>query len=149
MNKNEPVIVASQFVPTVIFPPEARGFINKHLVTPRCESFLAHIAPNIESIQLNSGLMFTNVDWSLEKIYKCLGDLNKQETGELTHRIRYFVTHDEDLTPIQLDLLCPIMSNQIKYGRICFGRTPICYFIYVGLQEMLTFVKQNHFKIPR
>ncbi len=131
----------SSYVPYLYFGKNTHQVVNEQFIQPRVGKFFA--AREINSYQpLEIKNYISDKDYKtveFKYFYTCLltGIQKERSSGKIAFPVRYGITLDEHIT----SKIC--MKTQIKYDEILLNTTPIFYFIYVDLKEILSFVRNS------
>lgn len=112
--------------------------INSQLIDPKVKKFFD--AKNIKTYrEIDAGDAISDLDFKkVEFSYfyeKILFDIHKTD-GDIEVVPKYLVTIDKS----NCKLVCP--QTNIQYDCISLNETPVLFFIYLDLNEVLTFMRQ-------
>jgi hypothetical protein len=112
--------------------------INSQLIDPKVRKFFD--AKNIKTYrEIDAGDAISDLDFKkVEFSYfyeKILLDIHKTD-GNIEVIPKYLVTIDK----INCKLVCP--QTNMQYDCISLNETPVLFFIYLDLNEILTFMRQ-------
>lgn len=134
----------SSYVPYLSFGKDTHQVVNEQFIKPKVKKFFA--ARQITYYQpLKLECYISDKDYkdyktlTFECIYDCvLAEIRKElSTGKVSLPVKYEITLDEQVT----SKTC--RDTQIKYDEILLNNSPILYFIYIDLKELLSFVREN------
>jgi len=131
----------SSYVPYLSFGQKTHQLVNEQLIQPRVETFFA--ARGVVLYQpLEVKNYISDKDYKVVEFkyfYTCiLAEIKKElSSGRISCPVKYEITLDEQVT----HKVCA--KTQIKYDEILLNKTPIFYFIYIDLKEILAFVRNN------
>jgi hypothetical protein len=139
--------VISPFNPVVSFSPKSMKRVNEQVIYPKLEKFFEHRG-GIDSYEaLDPDKIQTDIEFKQKEsqesyvksyIYKeLMNTISKNDDGSINFKRRYVVSFDEDLTP------CTDKTTGMKYGELKLGMQAILYFIYIDLQDIISFIKQE------
>lgn len=138
MNHNNELL--SNYNPYLSFKSETAAYINKKLITPKIKEFF-DIRNIKEYSQIDnniyiSDLDFKNIKFSFfyEHIFK---DIHKEENGRIICPIKYCITID----PLLCTKICS--ATKIRYDEICLGKTPVLYYIFIDIADIMKFARQQ------
>ncbi len=133
----------SNYVPYLSFCKDSQLLINEQFIRPKVKNFfeVRKISEyeHIEISQYISDLDYKTKTANVQYFYKnILVDIKKSpSSGKVQSVIKYSITLDEQVT----SKVCE--KTKIKYDEILLNTTPIFYFIYVDLKEILDFVRKS------
>lgn len=112
--------------------------INSQLIDPMVRKFFD--AKNIKTYrEIDAGDEISDLDFKkveLSYFYeKIFFDIHKTD-GDIEVIPKYLVTIDE----VNCKLVCP--QTNMQYDCISLNETPVLFFIYLDLNEILTFMRQ-------
>lgn len=138
MNKNDELL--SKYNPYLSFKSETATYINKHLITPKIKDFFKAIKVKkydyLDNKYYISDLDFKKVDFAFfyEHILK---DIHRSTNGSVVCPIKYCITID----PFLCTKTCT--TTKIKYDEICLGKTPVLYYIFIDITEIMECARQS------
>lgn len=135
----------SNYVPVVALKPEVQAKVDTLFLLPKAELLFSklHIPfASVEYIGFDREVTekeFTKLDIEMAKsyFYKNIFTNIKKDSSKrkVLNRVKFCYTFDKDLSPFYLE--------GIKYGVITLGEKRIFYYIYIDLQELIRFIKDN------
>lgn len=137
------VVTTSHYVPYLSFAGESSHYLNEKFIKPKVDSFFNALGvvkgdyDVIDAAKYISDLDFLNYQkvpfsYFYETI---LWDIVKDHSGNISHRVKYCITFDEEVT----SKVCE--KTRIKYDEIRLNKKPILYFIYVDFKEVIRFLR--------
>jgi hypothetical protein len=154
----------SNYVPLISFKNEKQQQAAEKYIITEANTFLDKILPDkdkkVEPLQLPYSKLITEKDFKQEDIsyfYENLFyDLKRMSNGTLDATIKWGITFDEKCTPISVGFVSPNYTGYNpdikysdsnnrpyrKYGTIDINGTPVFYYIYFTLQEILDEIKK-------
>lgn len=131
----------SGYVPYLSFGNDTHQSVNEGFIKPRVEDFFA--ARRVDNYQpLESKYYISDKDYrtlKFEYFYShILAEIKKERSSrKVSFPVKYEITLDEQVTSKICD------KTQIKYDEMLLNKTPVLYFIYIDLKELLSFVRKN------
>ncbi|MCC3421137.1 MAG: hypothetical protein JGK12_13330 [Microcoleus sp. PH2017_01_SCD_O_A] len=139
--------VISIFNPVVSLNPQVRQRVNEEFIYPILEDFFKYKGGIDSYEELDPDKIKTEIEFSKKNtiesyvksyVYKeVMNTISRNDDGTINFKPRYVVSFDQDLTNFQEEM-------GIKYGELRLGNAPILYFIYIDLQEIIRFIKQEY-----
>jgi hypothetical protein len=153
--------VISPFNPIVTLNSKMRRRVNEEFIKPIIELFFSDkggvsLFSEFDADKLKTEIEFANLEennsFVKSYVYKeIMNEISKNANGEVIFRPKYLISFDSDLTKYKRDInkypYKKIFSqNQyeeedIRYGVLRLGNSPILYFIYIELQEIIRYIK--------
>jgi hypothetical protein len=159
----EKLYFQSDYVPLISFKNQGQKEAAKKYIFEEVEEFFLKL--EIHDIDINKSQLpypknitekdFTRIDigYFYENLFY---DLGKRKDGKLENKIKWSITFDEKCTPCQIAGVSPNYSgNELdikfedskgrphrRYGTIDINGTPVFYYIYFTLQEILDVIKK-------
>lgn len=144
----------SNYVPFISFKSQEKKDAAENYIIREVNYFFENILNidiSVEQIAYHKIITendFKKVDikYFYDNLFYDLGERNSE--GKLEHRIKWGITFDEKCAPIKVVMANSNDGNQNKitqnrrYGTIDINGTPIFYYIYFTLQEILDVIKQ-------
>jgi hypothetical protein len=134
----------SDFVPVVALKPEVQAKVDELFLKPIAESFFIKLHINYlsaEYIGFDNAITekeFVKLETELAKSYfyeMIFTNPKKDSHKKILNRIKYCFTFDRELAQFSFD--------GSKYGVITLGSKPIFYYIFIDLQELIRFIKEE------
>jgi DNA-binding protein len=140
----------SPFNPIVSLNPKVRKRVNDEFIHPIISQFFSDKGGVNSFVELDSDKLKTDIEFKEELnfvktyIYKeLMNAISKGIDGKVNFKPRYLISFDTDLTDYEVSgKNYPNSSKRIKYGVIRLGKKPILYYIYLDLQELISFIKK-------
>ncbi len=137
MNHNDELL--SNYNPYLSFKSETANYINNNLIIPRVKFFFD--SKNIKKYSeidnkiYISDLDFKNIKFSFfyKHIFK---DIHREENGRIICPIKYCITID----PLLCTKICS--TTKTRYDEICLGKTPVLYYIFIDITEIMKIARQ-------
>ncbi|WP_254174282.1 hypothetical protein [Planktothrix pseudagardhii] len=139
--------VISIFNPVVSLSSQVRQRVNEEFIYPILEDFFKDKGGIDSYEELDPDKIKTEIEFSKKDtiesyvqsyIYKeVMKTISKNDDGTINFKPRYVVSFDQDLTDFQEE-------RGIKYGELRLGDAAILYFIYIDLQKLIRFIKQEY-----
>ncbi len=162
--RSEILVFHSDYVPLISFQNKDQKDAAEEYIFDEVKDFFEklEIDIDIKETQLAYPKLITEEDFTKVKIdyfYETLfHDLERNPQGKLEVKIKWGITFDEKCAPIQLAYLSPryVFDKQEarpqhwnksknrkhrRYGTIDINGTPVFYYIYFTLQEILDVIK--------
>lgn len=153
--------VISPFNPIVALNPKMRKRVNEEFIKPIIELFFSDkggvsLFSELDPDKLKTEIEFANLEeqesFVKSYVYKeIMNEISKNVNGDVIFCPKYLISFDRDLTRYKRDTnkypYKKIFSqNQykeedIRYGVLRLGSSPILYFIYIELQEIIRYIK--------
>lgn len=138
MNNNDELL--SKYNPYLSFKSETSTYINKKLITPKIIDFFKAMKidkyHSLDSKFYISDLDFKKVEFSF--FYEhILQDIHREKNGNIVCPIKYCITID----PFLCTKTCA--TTKIKYDEICLGKTPVLYYIFIDIIEIMEYARQS------
>lgn len=131
----------SRYVPYLSFGQKIHQRVNEQFIQPKVESFFAARDINayepLEIEKYISDKDYRTVEFSYFYTYILVNIKKELSSGKISFPVRYEITLDEQVTHKECT------KTQIKYDEILLNKTPIFYFIYIDIKEVLSFVRNN------
>ncbi len=142
MNKNDELL--SKYNPYLSFKSETATNVNEHLITPKVRSFFKAMKIDeyhlLESNFYISDLDFKKIEFSF--FYEhILQDIHRAKNGSVVCPVKYCITID----PFLCTKTCA--TTKIKYDEICLGTTPVLYYIFIDITDIMKFARQSEKKL--
>lgn len=138
MNNNDELL--SKYNPYLSFKTESAALINKDFITPKIKEFFyarkIPTPPELDNRYYISDLDFKKIEFSLFYTH-LLQDIHREKNGNIVCPIKYCITIDSFLCT----KTCP--TTKIRYDEICLGKTPILYYIFIDITEIMKFARQS------
>jgi hypothetical protein len=152
--------VLSHFNPIVSLKPKMKELVNDYFFSPILKSYF-HEKGGVENFEpLDVDKIKTETDFDRDKNFvntylypEIINDIQKDENGVVHFKPKYVFTFDKDLTKEDNSLVYPyheIFKDVDGYQNIKFwdgvmqlGEQPILYYIWVDLQMLIRFIKEN------
>lgn len=137
---NSPSSVLSPFNPIASLKPKMRKLVNENFIYPILERFFFGKGGVNLYCALDSDKLVTEIEFEKAEnfvktyIYKDIIDQIEKKGKSVIFKPKYVITFDKDLTDFQEE-------NSVKFGTIHLGNTPILYYIYIELQDLIRFIK--------
>ncbi|MBL1210525.1 hypothetical protein [Geminocystis sp. GBBB08] len=146
----------SKYVPFISFQDNEQKQKGNYYILRTVENCFRTIQvkiPNLISSYLDYSKLITDLDFNdykninisyfYDKFFFDLGD--RDENNKLIIPIKWTVTFDINYTPIKVpELIIPNSGNLCRhFGTIDVGGTPILYYIYFTMQEILNTIRDN------
>lgn len=146
----------SKHVPCVSFKDNEQKQKANYYILRTVENFFTTIQvkiPNLISSYLEYSEVITDLDFNdykninisyfYDKLFFDLG--NRDKNNKLIIPIKWTVTFDINCTPIKVrELIIPNSGNLCRhFGTIDVGGTPILYYIYFTMQEILDAIRDD------
>lgn len=143
----------SNYVPFVSFKSQEQKDAAEDYIIHQVNYFFKNIL-NIDSVEqlpypkiiTENDFKSVDIKYFYDNLFYDLGERNSE--GKLEPKIKWGITFDEKCAPIKVVMANPRNdSNQNKinqnrrYGTIDINGTPIFYYIYFTLQEILDVIK--------
>ncbi|MBH1970282.1 hypothetical protein FK216_02900 [Moraxellaceae bacterium AER2_44_116] len=132
--------LCSKYNPYLSFKSETANYINKNLITPKIKYFFdirkIKKYAEVDSKNYISDLDFMSIKFSLFYTH-LLQDINRDENGSIVLPIKYCITID----PFLCTKTCA--TTKIKYDEICLGKTPVLYYIFIDITEIMECARQS------
>lgn len=138
MNNNDELL--SKYNPYLSFKAETSTYINKNLIIPKIKDFFRVMKideyHHLDSKFYISDLDFKKIEFSF--FYEhILQDIHRAKSGSVVCPIKYCITID----PLLCTKTCPI--TKIRYDQICLGKTPVLYYIFIDIAEIMEYARQS------
>ncbi len=93
------------------------------------------ISINSEISDFDFSSEYTEIGYFYEFIFN---DIRKDTEGKIDFSIKYIITLDKNNCQEQ----CP--KTGIFYDEITLNKKPACYFIYISIEEIFSFLRKNN-----
>ena len=163
--RSEILVFQSDYVPLISFQNKDQKDAAEKYIFAEVKEFFEKLEIDIDinETQLAYPKLITAEDFikvEIEYFYETLfHDLERTPKGKLEVKIKWGITFDEKCVPLQIGYLSPKYTGHHpelkfedfqgrphrRYGTIDINGTPVFYYIYFTLQEILDVIK----KIPR
>ena len=130
MNKNDELL--SKYNPYLSFKSETATNVNDIRKIKKYAE--------VDSNNYISDLDFMSIKFSLFYTH-LLQDINRDENGSVVFPIKYCITID----PFLCTKICA--TTKIKYDEICLGKTPVLYYIFIDITDIMKFARQSEKKL--
>lgn len=154
-----PNSVLSYFNPIVSLKPEMKRLVNRNFLLPIAAQFFSDKG-GIEGFEpLDMDKLKTEIDFDREFNFvnsylysEVIETIEKDESGEVRFIPKYVFTFDKELTPLSSELIYPYYGllvdfegdpDPIAYGCMRLGEAPVLYYIWIDIQMLIQFIKQN------
>ncbi len=148
--------INSEYVPLISFQNQKQRQIATDYIIEQVKIFFQEIGvdiPNLVEAQLPYSESIVaeefsqvNIDYFYDKLFYDLGEKkeDRDENGKLKVKIKWCITFHNNSTPIKVPQLKIPGSNLCRsFGTIDIVGTPIFYYIYFTLQELLDIILKN------
>ncbi len=153
--------IESEYVPFLSFKNQEQKKVAENYIYQEVSAFFEKILPSQAVMPIPYTKLITEADFKKKEIsyfYENLFyDLERKPNGKLEAKIRWGITFDKNCTPLQLASTPPNASGYKKpslsykdtkgrshrqFGTIDINGTPVFYYIYFTLQEILDVIKK-------
>jgi hypothetical protein len=153
--------IESEYVPFLSFKNQEQKKVAENYIYQEVSAFFEKILPSQAVMPIPYTKLITEADFKKKEIsyfYENLFyDLERKPNGKLEAKIRWGITFDKNCTPLQLASTPPNVSGFKKpplsyidtkgrphrqFGTIDINGTPVFYYIYFTLQEILDVIKR-------
>ena len=138
--------IISLFNPVISLSPQIRQIVNEEFINPILENFFENKGgissyQNLDPDKIKTEIEFLQKDknesYVKSYVYKeLMNTISKNYDGTIQFKPRYVISFDQDLTDFK-------EKNGIKYGELRLGDKTILYFIYIDLQDLINFIKEE------
>jgi hypothetical protein len=146
-NRSRNEQIGNYYSPYISFSQKTKSYLDKYFIEPRIGLFLKKY--KIQGGQLNNSVLLSDIFFAeidlgssgtSNYFYdEVLGNLLRDpKTGKLAHTVMYSITFSQTMAPS----VCP--ETGIRYGCIKLYTTPVFYYIYFDLTDVVNFLE----KIP-
>lgn len=145
----------SEYVPFLSFKNQEQKKVAESYIYQEISAFFEKILPSQAVIPIPYAKLITETDFKKIEIsyfYENLfHDLERKPNGKLEAKIRWGITFDEKCVPCQLGYVNPSfrgygkppdIKKERRYGTIDINGSPVFYYIYFTLQEILDVIKR-------
>jgi hypothetical protein len=140
--------IFSAYNPILTLKPKIRRRVNNDFILPIVKAFFGYEFDNYE--EFNPDKLKTEVEFNAKDldenftqsyVYKEIVNNIAKPDKSVVFKPKYVITFDSDLTNWETKGVYPHNQEPIKYGVIQLGNAPILYYIYIYLQDLITFIK--------
>lgn len=150
----------SEYVPFLSFKNQEQKKVAESYIYQEVSAFFEKILPGQAVIPIAYAKLITEADFKKKEISyfydNLFHDLERKPNGQLEPKIRWGLTFDEKCAPLQLASTPPNYTGYQKpsllykdtkgrphrrFGTIDINGTPVFYYIYFTLQEILDVIK--------
>ena len=132
----------SGYVPAIRFRPDADAIFRKDYLTPRVERFFS-IRKITNVVEIAADLSISDADFK----QVCMSYFYETMFGDLAHArdvrnfAAYTITYDKALASD----FCA--ESGMSYSRVLLGGAPLFYFLFLDIEDILSFLKTNSLPI--
>ena len=134
----------SSYVPYLYFGKNTHQRVNDQFIQPKVKNFFAARGINAyEPLEIEKYISdkdyknYKTVEFDYFYTHILVNIKKELSSGKISFPVRYEIILDEQVT----HKICA--KTQIKYDEILLNKTPIFYFIYIDIKEILSFVRNN------
>jgi hypothetical protein len=144
----------SEYVPFLSFKNQDQKIVAENYIYKEVSAFFRKILPSQTVIPLPYAKLITEAEFKkIEISYfyaNLFHDLERNPNGQLEPKIKWSLTFDEKCAPLKLASLPANYKGHQKnssllqhrrFGTIDINGTPVFYYIYFTLQEILDVIK--------
>lgn len=160
---NSPSGILSPYNPITSLKPHIRKKVNEGFIQLILEAFFDKKGGLENFSALDPDKLQTEVEFNQNEnfvqsyIYQeIIDEIKKENDGTVIFKPKYVITFDKDLASLKDDNFYPYQkifkadipdNAKILYGKICLGDEPILYYIWINLQRLIKFIKEE-IKLP-